>query len=135
MGYIVSILFIASNATIVGCLYPLGCNIFAGVAPSLKDLRSSAFGKIMTDISYARWMVASLLITEFDAQPGGIKPREKDLNTWGYSVDQQWDAIWLLFVYGIVFRAVAMAVLLLTNQGNQWAKPTKQKKKQVRNNI
>ncbi|PRP79753.1 abc transporter family protein [Planoprotostelium fungivorum] len=130
MGYIVSILFISSNATIVGCLYPLGCNIFAGVSPTLYDLRTSTFGRVMTDISYARWMVESLLITEFDGQPGGINQFKQGLENSGYNMKHQWGAIWMLAIYGIVFRAVAMLTLILTNQGNRWAKPTKQKKKQ-----
>jgi hypothetical protein len=64
MAYIVSIIFIPSNATIVGSLYPLICSVFGSVSPSLVSLRETAIGTLMTYVSYTRWVVETLLMNE-----------------------------------------------------------------------
>ncbi|XP_031574041.1 ABC transporter G family member 28-like [Actinia tenebrosa] len=120
-GYAISTLFNPKNSQMASVTLTLIFSLVSGLSPSLCDMNKYTFiGPLLYNLSFCRWYVEALFEKEAIRFPRVMDSFVQGLaNQNGYSLDNYWTCIGVMFAFGIAYRVFAFIFLVFTNRGKQ----------------
>ena len=111
-GYFLSLTFKA-KAQLACVFYPLLSTMFAGVNPTLPDLkRAHSFGFYAAQASYSRWSLNYYWLSHASSLDGTLFPDvEAKTKEHGFGETPRWTCAIVLFAIGLAFRCAAFAII------------------------
>ncbi|GMH57397.1 hypothetical protein TL16_g02370 [Triparma laevis f. inornata] len=116
-GYALSMTF-NSKAQLACTIYPLVCTMFAGVNPTLLELKESVIGWVLSTVSYARWSTNYLWINQADCYDEFLFPSvQAKTEDQGYETGGGSCGL-ALFLIGLIFRAICFFQIRAIKKAN-----------------
>lgn len=121
MGYAVSTIFNQRSSQMATVVLVLISAMLSGSQPSLcKMQRQKVIGPLIYSLSFSRWFVEALFEKEANRYPPVLEEQVALYAGYqGYSLDNFGPCLAVLFVFGVVARAIALMCLILRHRGHQ----------------